>query len=203
MKYFLIIGLMMAGSFAQADICIPLWWSSATTFQVELEAELKGPLAINEPCESNWSWTTPLRLALENNENPAVFSTIAEHFKLDEETRQQAEDIALTRLREAYRDLLSSASGVVGSISLDSTTNRIGNGPILELAINDEEFFNNIFYDIANKDDTSTYIDLNPFEYELEIVEGDLLDNHKEDLERYRTRLAIYETLSTHYESDK
>ena len=77
MKYFLIIGLMTIGSFAQADICIPLWWSSATTFQVELEAESKGKSAMNTPCEGTRK--LPLMLAVKNNDNPAVFYAIVEH----------------------------------------------------------------------------------------------------------------------------
>ena len=100
MKYFLIIGLMMMGSFAQADICSPLWWQSATPSQVESEAQLKGPLAMNVPCPDG---VMPLTLALENNNNSAVFSAIAEHFDLDEEARSQVvEHVANIQITQTF-----------------------------------------------------------------------------------------------------
>ena len=86
MKYFLIIGLMMMSSLAQADICNSLWWQSAIPSQVEAEAELKGPSAMNMPCPNG---AMPLTLALENNNNSEVFSAIMEQFNLDEEARSQ------------------------------------------------------------------------------------------------------------------
>ena len=33
MKYFLMIGLMVMGSVAQANVCIPLWWGQLQMFR--------------------------------------------------------------------------------------------------------------------------------------------------------------------------
>ena len=110
MRYFLIIGLMMTSSFAQADICIPLWWKSATDVQVEIEAKLKGPLAMNVPCEDG---RRPIDLALENSTYPPVFAAIIRNFELnlDEETLDQVTKMAgITRMNYqgqlATKDLL-------------------------------------------------------------------------------------------------
>ena len=111
MKYFLVIGLMMVGSFAQADICSPLWWQSATLPQVEQEAELKGPLAMNTPCPDG---VMPLTLALENNNNPEVFSAIVRHFDLDEEARSQvAEYITEIYIQELNTMKIFSTDGSI------------------------------------------------------------------------------------------
>ena len=99
MKYFLIIGLLMMTSYsAQADICIPLWWRSATDVQVEIEAKLKGPLAMTIPCEDG---RRPIDLALENSTYSPVFAAIIRNFELnlDEETLHQVEKMAgMTRM---------------------------------------------------------------------------------------------------------
>ena len=90
MKYFLIVGLMMLGSFVQADICNPLWWQSATPPQVEAEAERIGPSAMNVPCPDG---VMPLVIATENSNNAEVFSAVIRHFDLDEETQSQVIDL--------------------------------------------------------------------------------------------------------------
>ena len=100
MRYFLVIGLMMVGSVAQADICIPLWWRSATDVQVEREAELKGPFVMNELCENG---RMPVDLALENSRDPLVFAAILKNFELDEETRSQVIRFMTDIQRETLR----------------------------------------------------------------------------------------------------
>ena len=174
--------------------------TSATTFQVELEAESKDNSAMNVRCEG--SWTTPMELALKNNDNPAVFSAIVEHFKLKADVRHLAENLALMQLREAYRDLLSSASWVVGSIEEPTdSANRAGDehGPIL-IGIN-KEVFNIIYHDAFDTFDnrSNNYIDIDPSDHKI-LESGDPLDYHIQDLEHYRARLAIYEILSAQSE---
>ena len=111
MKYFLITGLMMMSSVAQANVCIPLWWEPATDVQVEIEAEYQGPLAMNDPCpDGRW----PVELALENSRDPLVFAAILGHFELDEETRDdvirfmtdiQRETLRLQGIQDEYREI--------------------------------------------------------------------------------------------------
>ena len=85
MRYFLIIGLMMISSFAQANVCISLWWGPVTDVQIEIEADFN-PLAMNERCEDG-RW--PVEKALEKVRDPLVFAAILDHFELDEEVRGQ------------------------------------------------------------------------------------------------------------------
>lgn len=110
MQYFLMIGLMMVSSFAQADICIPLWWKAAVDVQLEIEAELKGPLAMNEPCED--SGKMPTTLALENTDYLPVFEAIVENFELDTRAQYQVRLAAGARLQRDYEALSANAGKV-------------------------------------------------------------------------------------------
>ena len=114
MRYLLIIGLMMMGSFAQADICSGLWWESAKDSEVEFQAEFRGRLAMNVPCPDG---ILPLILALGNNEDPLTFNVIMEHFDLDEETRHQVKHFSDMQLRQAYEGLLSDVGSIIGGSS--------------------------------------------------------------------------------------
>ncbi len=141
MKYFLIVGLMMMGSFARADICSPLWWQSATPPQVESEAQLKGPLAMNAPCPDG---VMPLTLALENNNSFAVFSAITEHFDLDEEARLQiAEQIVVNIKTTQQRGIKWSISSLV----------ELLNSPSPVLDISDEEYRRILLYFLSIPDE--------------------------------------------------
>ena len=123
MRYFLMIGLMMAGagSVAQADICIPLWWGSATDFQVELEAELKGPFAMNDRCPDG---RLPVELALENATYPPVFDAILENFELDGRSAYHAKVVAGRQLQQAYRELSARAESVFGPVVVSSVSSE-------------------------------------------------------------------------------
>ncbi len=114
MRYLLIIGLMMIGSFARADVCSGLWWQSVKDFEIEFEVQLRGRLAMNVPCPNG---ILPMILALENNEDPLTFNVIMEHFDLNEETRHQVQHFADRRLRQAYEGLLSDAGSIIGRSS--------------------------------------------------------------------------------------
>ena len=117
MKHFLILvmGLIMMSSFAQASVCSSQWWKSATGPQVEFEAEFRGRLAMNDPCKDG---VMPLTLALENNDDPSVFSVILEHFELD---RHQAEHTAAIQLRQDYEELLSDVESIARHRSEESS----------------------------------------------------------------------------------
>ena len=108
MKYFLMIGLMVMSSFAQANVCIPLWWEPATDVQVEIEADFN-PLAMNELCEDG-RW--PVEIALENITYLPVFAAIIDNFELDERARYQLRVVAGRQLQQAYEELASRAEAV-------------------------------------------------------------------------------------------
>ena len=140
MRYFLIIGLMMMSSFAQADICIPLWWKSATVFQIELEAELKGPFAMNVPCEDG---RLPIELVLENTRDFfSAYAAILEHFelKLDGRARYQLRTIAGMQLQQAYEELASRAEPVFGPGAESRKRNSNSRVTILDLASLSDEY---------------------------------------------------------------
>ena len=110
MRYFLMIGLMMVGSVAQANICIPFWWGRVLVPQIEIEAEYQGPLAMNGLCGDG---KRPLEVALENNDDPAIFKAIADNFQLYEEDQYQVRRLLDMQLRESYDKLLSRVGSIV------------------------------------------------------------------------------------------
>ena len=224
MRYFLVIGLMLMSSFAQADICIPLWWKSATVFQIELEAELKGPFAMNIPCEDG---RLPIELALENRTYPPAFAAIMENFELDGRARYQLRTIAGMQLQQAYEELASRAEPVFGPVAesdetesardpgssgdidiIDIIVQLMKSDPRIMDAMNNEDIFDNI--NISRQINKRDYInfDINDIRRSIsrdikgslssDIVERLLIDRERREAEaarRKREREAYNQSL--------
>ena len=212
MKYFLIIGLMMISSFAQANVCISLWWGPVTDVQIEIEADFN-PLAMNERCEDG-RW--PVEKALENATYFPVFAAIMDNFELDIRTRYQLRTVAGRQLQQAYEELASRAESVFDNEPAMSALEfaeayrnmspEVQRVIIYFLSVSDE-------YPEIGRERVNNYIDDN------QIHKGELIslettngrnyyaslfqtrdarragEAYDKALKEYRIRLAIYETV--------